>query len=53
MALNFFLSSFSQAQEDAEVLRSLVIPLEEEIEALKEKLREAHQDLQKYKVNLV
>ncbi|XP_034256321.1 rab GTPase-binding effector protein 1 isoform X2 [Thrips palmi] len=36
------------AQEDAEVLRSLVIPLEEEIEALKEKLREAHEELQKY-----
>ncbi|KAK3910493.1 Rab GTPase-binding effector protein 1 [Frankliniella fusca] len=40
--------SMRKAQEDAEVLRSLVIPLEEEIEALKEKLREAHEELQKY-----
>lgn len=40
-----------QAQEDAEVLRSLLTPLEEEIEALKEKLREAHEELQKYTVS--
>lgn len=39
------------AQEDAEVLRSLVIPLEEEIEALKEKLRDAHEELQRNKVS--
>lgn len=31
--------SMRKAQEDAKVLRSLVIPLEEEIDALKEKLR--------------
>ena len=36
------------AQEDAEVLRSLVEPLEEEIKALKEKLRSTDDDLQKY-----
>ncbi|KAJ9598189.1 hypothetical protein L9F63_011127, partial [Diploptera punctata] len=37
-----------EAQEDAEVLRSLVIPLEEEIQALKEKLRYTDQQLRKY-----
>ncbi|XP_057325164.1 rab GTPase-binding effector protein 1 [Microplitis mediator] len=37
------------AQEDAEVLRSLVVPLEEEINALKEKLRSTDDELQKYK----
>lgn len=37
------------AQEDAEVLRSLVGPLEEEIKALKEKLRGTDDELQKYK----
>ncbi|XP_071442762.1 rab GTPase-binding effector protein 2-like isoform X3 [Hetaerina americana] len=36
------------AQEDAEVLRSLVIPLEEEIEALKDKLRNAYHILKTY-----
>lgn len=36
-----------QAQEDAEVLRSLVIPLEEEIRALKEKLRATDEELQR------
>ncbi|KAF5282899.1 hypothetical protein FQR65_LT14176 [Abscondita terminalis] len=35
------------AQEDVEVLRSLVIPLEEEIKALKDKLRAADEQLQK------
>lgn len=38
---------FFQAQEDAEVLRSLVIPLEEEIKALKEKLRSTDEELQR------
>lgn len=38
-----------QAQEDAEVLRSLVIPLEEEIKALKEKLRSSDEENQKYR----
>lgn len=38
-----------QAQEDAEVLRSLVVPLEEEIKALKEKLRATDDELQKCK----
>lgn len=38
-----------QAQEDAEVLRSLVVPLEEEIKALKEKLRSTDDELQKCK----
>ncbi|KAG8230690.1 hypothetical protein J437_LFUL010767 [Ladona fulva] len=37
-----------KAQEDAEVLRSLVIPLEEEIEALKDKLRNAYHILKSY-----
>lgn len=37
------------AQEDAEVLRSLVVPLEEEIKALKEKLRATDDELQKCK----
>uniref|UniRef100_A0A8D8I2H2 Rab GTPase-binding effector protein 1 n=1 Tax=Culex pipiens TaxID=7175 RepID=A0A8D8I2H2_CULPI len=35
------------AQEDAEVLRSLVVPLEEEIKTLKEKLRRAYEDMEK------
>ncbi|KOC62460.1 Rab GTPase-binding effector protein 1 [Habropoda laboriosa] len=38
-----------KAQEDAEVLRSLVVPLEEEIKALKEKLRATDDELQKCK----
>ncbi|EAT35221.1 AAEL012594-PA, partial [Aedes aegypti] len=36
------------AQEDAEVLRSLVVPLEEEIKTLKEKLRDAYEELEKH-----
>ncbi|KAK5640681.1 hypothetical protein RI129_009228 [Pyrocoelia pectoralis] len=35
------------AQEDVEVLRSLLVPLEEEIKALKDKLRAADDQLQK------
>lgn len=42
-------SSVLQAQEDATVLRSLVVPLEEEIRALKDKLRETDAELMKYK----
>lgn len=38
-----------QAQEDAEVLRSLVVPLEEEIKVLKEKLRNCDDQLQTYR----
>ncbi|XP_055681127.1 rab GTPase-binding effector protein 1 isoform X4 [Lutzomyia longipalpis] len=38
--------SMRKAQEDAEVLRSLVVPLEEEIKALKEKLRATDEELQ-------
>ncbi|XP_031625433.1 rab GTPase-binding effector protein 1 isoform X2 [Contarinia nasturtii] len=38
--------SMRKAQEDAEVLRSLVIPLEGEIKALKEKLRSADEEIQ-------
>lgn len=45
--------SIFQAQEDAEVLRSLVIPLEEEIKALKDKLRETDKKLRKYEENVV
>ncbi|XP_055713490.1 rab GTPase-binding effector protein 1 isoform X1 [Phlebotomus papatasi] len=37
------------AQEDAEVLRSLVVPLEEEIKALKEKLRATDEELQSFR----
>lgn len=37
------------AQEDAEVLRSLVVPLEEEIKTLKEKLRDAYEELEKHR----
>ncbi|KAG4078158.1 hypothetical protein HA402_002210 [Bradysia odoriphaga] len=37
------------AQEDAEVLRSLVVPLEEEIKALKEKLRTTDEELQSFR----
>ncbi|XP_039292741.1 LOW QUALITY PROTEIN: rab GTPase-binding effector protein 1 [Nilaparvata lugens] len=40
--------SMRKAQEDADVLRSLVIPLEEEISALKDKLRTADQQLRQY-----
>uniref|UniRef100_A0A182YCT3 Uncharacterized protein n=1 Tax=Anopheles stephensi TaxID=30069 RepID=A0A182YCT3_ANOST len=36
------------AQEDAEVLRSLVVPLEEEIKSLKEKLRLAYEEIETY-----
>lgn len=36
-----------QPQEDAEVLRSLVEPLEDQIKALKEKLRATDEELQK------
>lgn len=42
-----------QAQEDADELRSLVEPLEEEIKALKEKLRSTDQELQKYKEEVI
>ncbi|XP_053678267.1 rab GTPase-binding effector protein 1 [Anopheles nili] len=38
------------AQEDAEVLRSLVVPLEEEIKSLKEKLRLAYEEIETYAV---
>ncbi|XP_029169800.1 rab GTPase-binding effector protein 1 isoform X2 [Nylanderia fulva] len=45
--------SMRKAQEDAEVLRSLVVPLEEEIKALKEKLRSTDDELQKSKETLL
>lgn len=41
-------SSMKRAQEDAEVLRSLVLPLEEEIKALKDKLRTTDDQLRLY-----
>ncbi|XP_065077532.1 rab GTPase-binding effector protein 1 isoform X2 [Ochlerotatus camptorhynchus] len=41
--------SMRKAQEDAEVLRSLVVPLEEEIKTLKEKLRDAYEELEKHR----
>ncbi|XP_059482684.1 rab GTPase-binding effector protein 2 isoform X2 [Neocloeon triangulifer] len=41
----------SLAQEDAAMLRSLVIPLEQEIDALKGKLRHTDQDLQWFYAN--
>ncbi|KAG8192731.1 hypothetical protein JTE90_009754 [Oedothorax gibbosus] len=40
--------SMRKAQEDAEMLRSLVVPLEEEIKALKDKLRSTDEQLQLY-----
>ena len=40
--------SMKRAQEDVEVLRSLVMPLEEEIKALKDKLRSADDQLRAY-----
>lgn len=38
-----------QAQEDANTLRSLVVPLEDEILQLKEKLRSAHDEIERIK----
>lgn len=49
---NYFYLTLFKAQEDAEVLRSLVVPLEEEIRALKEKLRAADEQIQQYEVRL-
>ena len=40
--------SMKRAQEDVEVLRSLVLPLEEEIKALKDKLRNTDEQLRVY-----
>ncbi|XP_067138321.1 rab GTPase-binding effector protein 1-like [Centruroides vittatus] len=40
--------SMRKAQEDAEMLRSLVVPLEEEIKALKDKLRSTDEHLRMY-----
>lgn len=40
--------SMKRAQEDVEVLRSLVLPLEEEIKALKDKLRSTDDQLRVY-----
>lgn len=40
--------SMKRAQEDVEVLRSLVLPLEEEIKALKDKLRFMDEQLRVY-----
>lgn len=44
--------SMRKAQEDAEVLRSVVIPLEEEIKVLKQKLRKADEQLMRYQSNM-
>lgn len=49
LKLEILLLYLLQADEDAEVLRSLVVPLEEEITALKEKLRTTDDELQKWK----
>lgn len=38
-----------QAQEDADTLRSLVVPLEDEIQQLKEKLRSAYNEIEEIK----
>uniref|UniRef100_A0A182TFD2 FYVE-type domain-containing protein n=1 Tax=Anopheles melas TaxID=34690 RepID=A0A182TFD2_9DIPT len=46
--LSHFSPNRTQAQEDAEVLRSLVVPLEEEIKSLKEKLRLAYEEIETY-----
>lgn len=40
--------SMKKAQEDVEVMRSLVLPLEEEIKVLKDKLRTTDEQLQVY-----
>ncbi|GIY62910.1 rab GTPase-binding effector protein 1 [Caerostris extrusa] len=40
--------SMRKAQEDAEMLKSLVVPLEEEIKALKDKLRSTDEQLRVY-----
>lgn len=40
--------SMRKAQEDAEMLRSLVVPLEEEIKVLKDKLRSTDEQVQMY-----
>lgn len=40
--------SMKRAQEDVEVMRSLVLPLEEEIKALKDKLRSTDEQLRVY-----
>lgn len=40
--------SMKKAQEDAELMRSLVVPLEEEIKALKDKLRSTDDQLRVY-----
>lgn len=45
--------SMKRAQEDVEVLRSLVVPLEEEIKALKDKLRNTDEQLRVYESNQV
>ncbi len=45
--------SMKRAQEDVEVLRSLVLPLEEEIKALKDKLRNTDEQLRVYENNQV
>ena len=41
-----------KAQEDAEILKSVVMPLEEEIRSLKGKLRDAKDRLLNAKVNV-
>ncbi|XP_073985479.1 uncharacterized protein isoform X2 [Rhodnius prolixus] len=41
-------TGMKKAKEDAEMLRSLVVPLEEEIDVLKKKLRETDEQLQRY-----
>lgn len=45
--------SMKRAQEDVEVLRSLVLPLEEEIKALKDKLRSTDDQLRVYETTQV
>ena len=37
-----------QAQEDAEMLRSVVLPLEEEINMMKDKLKDSNDRCQQY-----
>lgn len=45
--LNLTFPFLTKAQEDADTLRSLVVPLEDEIQQLKQKLREAYDEMEK------
>lgn len=52
MLIDIFFYIYFKAKEDAEMLRSLVVPLEEEIDVLKKKLRETDEQLQRYQAQV-